>query len=423
MTAEVASRPGAPAPARADDMGLDLGLLLRGRRVVCVGGGAVTARRVRRFLEVGALVEVISPVLGDELSTLAAAGHLVWTPRRYVGPADLAGAWLVHTATGVTTVDATVAADAEAHRTFCIDATAGGRGSAQVLSSRRVDTPAGPIRVAVHGGGDPRRAAGLVASMAADLAAGLHDVRSRRRRAGVGWVALVGGGPGDPGLLTLAGWQALRAADVVVVDRLAPREVLADLPPEVRIIDVGKSPGNHLMRQEDITETLVREAGAGWGVVRLKGGDPYVLGRGGEERQRLDAEGIPVRVIPGVTSAIAGPAAAGIPVTHRGLADGFTVISAHDELGSVPRRRDHTLVFLMGVSRLGSIVSTLLEGGHDPDTPAAIVERAHRQGQRTTVARLADLPAIAYGVGVENPAVIVVGDVVTVSPHWGASRP
>ena len=419
MTADPVVRPGVPAVA-GDDAALDLALLLAGRRVVCVGGGAVTARRVRRFLEGGALVEVISPVVTDEVATLAASGEIGWTARRYAGPADLRGAWLVHTATGIPAVDAAVAGDAEAQRTFCVDASAAGQGSAQVLASRRVETPAGPLRVAVHGGGDPLRAAGLAASVAADVAAGAHDVRSRRRRAGVGWVALVGGGPGDPGLLTLAGWQALRSADVVVVDRLAPREVLADLPPDVRVIDVGKAPGNHLMGQDDITETLVREARAGWGVVRLKGGDPYVLGRGGEERERLDAESIPVRVIPGVTSAIAAPAAAGIPVTHRGLADGFSVISAHDELGSVPLRRHHTLVFLMGVARLASIVSTLLDGGLDPDTPAAVVERAHRQGQRTTVARVADLPAVAERVGVQNPAVIVVGDVVTVSPHWRA---
>ncbi len=417
MTSDLIAGP-TTSRGEADDLGLDLAVLLSGRRVVCVGGGAVTARRVRRFLDAGALVEVISPVATDEVAELAASGEIRWTARPYAGPADLAGAWLVHTATGVRSVDAAVAADAEAQRTFCVDASAAGRGSAHVLASRRVETAAGPLRVAVHGGGDPRRAAGVAASVAAEVAAGAHDVRARRRRAGVGWVALVGGGPGDPGLLTLAGWQALRAADVVVVDRLAPREVLAALPSDVRIIDVGKAPGNHLMRQEDITETLVREARAGWGVVRLKGGDPYVLGRGGEERERLDAEGIPVRVVPGVTSAIAGPAAAGIPVTHRGLADGFTVVSAHDQLGAVPLRRDHTLVFLMGVARLASIVTTLVAGGHDPETPAAIVERAHRQGQRTTVARLADLPAVAERVGVQNPAVIVVGDVVTVSPHW-----
>ncbi|HEX2857009.1 MAG TPA: uroporphyrinogen-III C-methyltransferase [Propionibacteriaceae bacterium] len=417
MTSDLIVRP-TTGHGEADELGLDLAVLLSGRRVVCVGGGAVTARRVRRFLEAGAVVEVISPVVTDEVAELAASGEIGWAARPYAGSADLSGAWLVHTATGVRAVDAAVAADAEAQRTFCVDASAAARGSAHVLASRRVETPAGPLRVAVHGGGDPRRAASVAASVAAQVAAGAHDVRARRRRAGVGWVALVGGGPGDPGLLTLAGWQALRAADVVVVDRLAPREVLAGLPSDVRVIDVGKAPGNHLMRQEDITETLVREARAGWGVVRLKGGDPYVLGRGGEERERLDAEGIPVRVIPGVTSAIAGPAAAGIPVTHRGLADGFTVVSAHDQLGSLPLRRDHTLVFLMGVGRLASIVTTLVAGGHDPETPAAIVERAHRQGQRTTVARLADLPAVAERVGVQNPAVIVVGDVVTVSPHW-----
>lgn len=418
MTAELV-RP--HLDADSDTAGLDLALLLVGRRVVCVGGGSVATRRVQRFLDAGAQVEVVAPLVSAEIAEWAASGLVNWTSRGYDGPGDLADAWLVHVATGHPDIDARVAADAESRHTFCINAGAADRGSAHLLASRAVSTPAGPLRVAVHGGRDPRRAASLVTSMAADVRAGRHDVRRRRPRAGVGWVALVGGGPGDPGLLTLAAWEALRAADVVVVDRLAPRAVLQELPADVRVIDVGKTPGKHAVPQDEINAILAREARAGWGVVRLKGGDPYVLGRGSEERDFLIDASVPVQVISGVTSAIAAPAAAGIPVTHRGLATGFSVVTGHDAIPALPPSNDHTLVFLMGVSNLRSIVSALLDAGRSLDCPAAIIERAHCVGQRTTTARLADLPDLAARVGVENPAVIVVGDVVTLSPHWSAS--
>lgn len=407
---------GHPFAAQAVDA-LDVALDLRGRRVVCVGGGPVTVRRVERLVVAGAQVRLVAPVVEPALAALAQAGTIDWVARHYEGPADISDAWFVHTATG-TGVDATVARDSEAGRTFCVQASDAGQGSAQVLASRSVDSPAGPLRVAVHGGGDPRRAASVADQVAGELSSGVHDLRARRRRVGVGWVALVGGGPGDPGLLTRAGWEALRSADVVVVDRLAPREVLAELDPAVRVIEVGKAPGAHTMTQAQINDVMVREALAGWGVVRLKGGDPYVLGRGGEERLRLESEGVPVRVISGVTSSIAGPAAAGIPVTHRGLATGFSVVTGHDEVGDLPVRDDHTLVFLMGVSKLRTIVATLLAAGHSPETPTAIVERAHTSSQRTTVATLHELPEVAEQVGVENLAVIVVGRVVTVSPQW-----
>lgn len=398
-----------------------MALDLRGRQVVCVGGGRTTARRVEKLLAAGARVRLVAPVVEPVLAVLASKGAIEWRARHYAGRSDIADAWFVHTATGTST-DAQVAADAEANRTFCVQASDAEHGTAQVLASRRVDSPAGPLRVAIHGGGDPRRAVAVAeqvaGSLAGELRSGRHDLRPRRRRDGIGWVALVGGGPGDPGLLTRAGWEALRSADVVVVDRLAPRPVLDELDPAVRVIEVGKAPGAHTLTQDEINEVLVREALSGWGVVRLKGGDPYVLGRGGEERLVLEAEGIPVKVLPGVTSSIAGPAAAGIPVTHRGLATGFTVVTGHDEIGDLPVRDDHTLVFLMGVAQLSRIVADLLAAGHDPATPAAIVERAHTDTQRTTVATLAELPSAAAAAGVENPAVIVVGRVVTVSPHW-----
>ncbi len=178
------------------------------------------------------------------------------------------------------------------------------------------------------------------------------DLRRTRTHGRRGWVALVGGGPGIDGLLTTRGRELLASADVVVVDRLAPRAVVDRLPASVRVIDVGKTPGHHPVPQSRINDILVEEAQRGLGVVRLKGGDPYVLGRGGEERDACEAHGIPVEVVSGVTSAIAVPAAAGIPVTHRGVARGFTVVTGHEDIPSLPTGGDHTLVLLMGVTQL-----------------------------------------------------------------------
>jgi len=218
--------------------------------------------------------------------------------------------------------------------------------------------------------------------------------------------------------MTLRARQLLATADVVVVDRLAPRGLLSTLPTTVRVIDVGKAPQRHAVPQDQINAILVEEALVGHGVVRLKGGDPYVLGRGGEERLACEAHGIPVEVVPGVTSAISVPAAAGIPVTHRGLARGFTVVTGHEDLPDLPTGRDHTLVLLMGVAALRTTTTDLLAAGRDPECPVAIVERGWLPDQRVTVGTVATIADIADQVGVENPAVIVIGDVVTVSPHF-----
>ena len=234
-----------------------------------------------------------------------------------------------------------------------------------------------------------------------------------------GWVALVGGGPGDPGLITVRGMELLARADVVVADRLAPRSLLDGLAPGTEVIDASKRPGDHLVPQEGIDSLLVARARAGQRVVRLKGGDPYVLGRGGEEARACRAAGVSVEVVPGVTSAVAVPAAAGIPLTHRGLARGFSVVSAHEDLiATVPVRRDHTLVLLMGVHRLRRSSAVLTGRGAEPGTPAAVVERGYGPDQRVTTTVLGCLPDVAESVGVRPPAVIVLGDVVTVSPAW-----
>ena len=232
-------------------------------------------------------------------------------------------------------------------------------------------------------------------------------------------VYLVGAGPGDPGLLTVKAHACLKKADTVVYDYLADSRILALVSEEAECIYVGKSAGNHAVKQEDISKLLVKLSREGKCVVRLKGGDPYVLGRGGEEVLACRAAGVRVEVVPGVTSAVAVPAAAGIPVTHRGLARGFSVVSAHEDLiSTVPVRRDHTLVLLMGVRHLRRSVAILTDRGADPRTPAAAVERGYRPDQRVTTTILHRLPDVAEAIGVSAPAVIVIGDVVTVSPAW-----
>lgn len=241
---------------------------------------------------------------------------------------------------------------------------------------------------------------------------------------GVVW--LVGAGPGDAGLLTLRGLRALESADVIVADRLGARGVLDGLAAEgvrleAEVIDVGKLPGHHAVPQDAINALLVREALAGRTVVRLKGGDPYVFGRGGEELFACREAGIDVRVVPGVTSAVSVPALAGIPLTHRGVATSFIVATAHDQIASLSGGRDHTVVLLMGVGTLANSALTLARGARGADCPVAIVEDGFGARQRVTVGTLATIAAQAAERGVRSPAVVVVGDVVRLSPYAPAA--
>ncbi|MGX5696093.1 uroporphyrinogen-III C-methyltransferase [Agromyces soli] len=231
-----------------------------------------------------------------------------------------------------------------------------------------------------------------------------------------GRVTLVGGGPGPVDLLTVRAVRALGGADVVLYDRLAPRDDLAALAPHAELIDVGKTPGHHAVPQVEIEAMMVARAAAGAHVVRLKGGDPYVLGRGGEEVLACRAAGVPVEVVPGISSAIAVPAAAGIPVTHREVSRAFTVVSGHaplseSELAGIAALGG-TVVVLMGVAALPALVAGLARHGLAADTPVAIVERGHRPGQRTTIGTLADIVATAGVARIASPAVVVVGEVV-----------
>ncbi len=387
-------------------------LRLLGRPVLVVGAGTVAARRARGLLDAGAVVTVVAPEADVGIKALADAGLVHWRERGY-RTGDIDGVWFVQTATGVAELDSQVAADAEAQRIWCVNASDHEASAAWTPAVAEADG----VKIAVSAGGDPRRALVLRNAVAAALAAGDLPLRRHRRTPGsTGSVALVGGGPGDPGLITVRGRRLLAQADVVVADRLGPRALLADLDPGVRVIEVGKAPGHHLVPQAEINNILVREAGAGHRVVRLKGGDPYVLGRGGEEALFCRAHGIDVEVVSGVTSAVSVPAAAGIPVTHRGLAKAFTMISGHEELADVPAGSDHTVVLLMGVGTLRRSAELLAANGRGSDCPVGIIENGYGADQRVTIGTLGRIADQAEAIGVANPAVIVVGDVVRVSP-------
>jgi uroporphyrin-III C-methyltransferase/precorrin-2 dehydrogenase/sirohydrochlorin ferrochelatase len=406
-----------------------VGLRLHGRRVVVVGGGQVAHRRVAGLLEAGAHVTVVSPEVTPALEAMVEPGRLTWVRLRYA-PGDLDGAWYAVAATDDPAVNAAVAEEAERGRIFCA--------RADDRSASSAWTPAvgrhGELVVGVHGGGDPQRAVGVRDAVVSGLTDGSIADRAGRPAPGrrSGGVVLVGGGPGDPGLITVRGRQALAQADVVVADHLAPLSLLASLPTDVEVIDASKLPRGRSMAQEQINEILVERALAGKRVVRLKGGDPFVFGRGMEEIAACTAAGVPVEVVPGVTSAIGVPALAGIPVTHRGLTHEFVVVSGHLPPGhrgslvdwaAIGRLRG-TVVVLMGVETAPAIAAVLVENGRSPDTPVGIVADGSTATQRTIRTTLAALPRVVADEGVRPPAVFVVGDVVDLDGRPGpAARP
>ncbi|SCG61843.1 uroporphyrinogen-III C-methyltransferase [Micromonospora zamorensis] len=397
-----------------------LGLRLDGRRVVVVGGGAVATRRVPALLDAGADVLLVAPELTPALRARVDAGRLHWVPRRFV-PEDLDGAWLVQVAIDDPLAAASVSAVAAERRIFCV--------RADDRTAATAWTPAvtrhGPVTVAVLGGGDPRRAMTvrdairdlLAVRLAPDGIAGRSDASTGTT---AGRVALVGAGPGDPELITVKGWRLLTEADVVVADRLVPGLLLDELRPDVELVDASKIPYGPSRAQEEINQILVDRALAGAFVVRLKGGDPYVFGRGGEELLACAEAGVPVTVVPGVTSSIAAPAAAGIPVTHRGVAHEFTVVSGHlapDSPASLVRWEAlaglrGTLVILMGLKNLAAITATLIAHGRSPQTPAAVVQEATTGAQRVLRSTLDAVAADALAADIRPPAIVVVGDVV-----------
>jgi uroporphyrin-III C-methyltransferase/precorrin-2 dehydrogenase/sirohydrochlorin ferrochelatase len=391
-----------------------LGLRLEGRLAVVVGGGAVASRRIPALLDAGAQILLVSPKATASLEDLAAAGKIRWMARNY-SPGDCAGAWLVCACTDSPQVNAAVAAAAESQQTWCVRADDAGASAAWTPASGQ----AGDVRVGVLSG-DPRRSAAIRDAVVTGLQSGQLSARHERGRRGQ--VAIIGGGPGDPGLITVRGRQLLAEADVVLTDRLAPRVLLDELRDDVEIIDASKIPYGRAMAQEHINSALISHARAGRFVARLKGGDPFVFGRGAEEVLACLRAGVPVTVVPGVTSAVAVPASAWVPVTHRGVAQDFHVVSVHvppgDERSTVNWELlgggSGTLVLLMAVERIGAVADELLRHGRSANTPVSVIADGTLPTQRTIVSTLEQVEGVVAREGIRPPAIVVVGDVVSV---------
>ena len=385
------------------------GLDLKGKRVLIAGAGAVATRRVRRFLTAGAHVRVVAPAASDDIQRQASHGDLTWDAKP-IAASDLDDAWLVLAATDDPQLNDQIAAWASERRVWCIDASDAAKGSArQAAMSTHGDVTVGVVSLDAP---DPKRIRSIRDALAEFIDTGNVDLR--RRRPGSGRVILVGSGPGDPGLVTVRGRQALSEADVVVTDRLGATELLVAVPYDVEIVNVGKSPDNHPVPQDEINRILVDRALAGKTVVRLKGGDPFVFGRGGEEVHACLEAGVDVEVVPGVTSALSVPALAGIPVTHRGISNSVLVTSGHagaDAAALAAITSGATVVFLMAVSALESIATAALDAGAPAETPVAIVERGSTSHERVTRGDLGAIVRIARETDVKPPAVIVIGEV------------
>ncbi len=403
-----------PHPSTAGLTPYPVGLLLTGRRVVVVGGGQVAQRRLPALIAAGAEVLLVSPATTPAVQAMADAGEISWQRRGYA-EGDLAQSWYVLVATDDHAVNQAVSAEAERLRIFCARSDDAAAASAWTPATGHDDGTTVAVLT-----GDPRHSAALRTTIVEGLRDGSLSARQFRARAA--GVALVGGGPGDPDLITVRGRRLLADADVVVADRLAPRELLAELPPHVEVIDASKIPYGRFMAQEAINQALIDHAKAGKFVVRLKGGDPYVYGRGGEELLACVEAGVPVTVVPGISSSISVPAAVGIPVTHRGMTHEFTVISGHvapeDPRSLVnweaAAQMTGTLVLLMAVERIGAIAARLIAAGRSPLTPVAVVQEGTTAAQRRIDATLETVAATVAAEGVRPPAVIVIGDVVHV---------
>ncbi|WP_406388034.1 uroporphyrinogen-III C-methyltransferase [Streptomyces sp. NBC_00211] len=390
-----------------------VGLRLAGRRVVVIGGGQVAQRRLPALVAAGADVLLISPSATPSVDAMAETGEIRWERRRYQD-GDLDGAWYALIATRDRAANDAASAEAEARRVWCVRADDAEAATAWTPATGRVEG----VTVAVLSGNDPRRSAAVRDA----VIEGLRDGSLTGARPHTPGVALVGGGPGDPDLITVRGRRLLAEADVVIADRLGPRDLLDELPPHVEVIDAAKIPYGRYMAQEAINNALIEHAKAGKAVVRLKGGDPYVFGRGMEELQALAEAGIACTVVPGISSSISVPSAAGIPVTHRGVAHEFTVVSGHvgpDDPRSLVdwaslAKLTGTLVVLMGVDKIGLIAEALVRHGRSADTPVAVVQEGTTATQRRVDATLATVGETVRAQEIRPPAVIVIGEVVNV---------
>jgi len=392
-----------------------VGLHLFGKKVVVVGAGSVAQRRLPLLIASGADVHVVAPVATPVVEALVdnPDGTGITLASREFQNDDLDGAWYVLAATDNEAVNAAVADEADRRRIFCVRADAGTEGSAVTPASFEYDG----LTVGVLAGGEHRRSAALRTAIHEALQRGaIGDAAEPDSYSGV---ALVGGGPGDPELITVRGRRLLAHADVVVADRLAPQELLAELGPHVEVIDAAKIPYGRAMAQDAINAVLVDRAKEGKFVVRLKGGDPFVFARGYEEVIACADAGIPVTVVPGVTSAIAVPALAGVPVTHRAVTHEFVVVSGHVAPGhpeslvnwdALAAMRG-TIVLLMAVERIELFAKVLLQGGRPAETPVLVVQHGTTAAQQTLQTTLADAPEDIRSEGIRPPAIIVIGDV------------
>ncbi|QJT12041.1 uroporphyrinogen-III C-methyltransferase [Aeromonas sp. 2692-1] len=440
---------------------------LDNKPVLLVGGGEVAERKARLLLDAGAQLTVVAPELDPELAELAANGSIEWLAGEFA-PAQLTGKWLVVAATDRREVNALVYQSANQARIFA-NVVDDPKRSSFIMPSI-IDRS--PLMVAISSGGKAPVLArllrekleallpqhlGAVAAFAGSLRervkARFASMGERRRfwerllgadRLGqalargdsasanqladslfadesqtAGEVVLVGAGPGDPGLLTLHALRQMQQADVVVYDRLVSDEVMALVRRDAKRIFVGKQAGNHCVPQEGINQLLLQEAKKGQRVVRLKGGDPFIFGRGGEELETLVGSGIGFQVVPGITAASGCAAYAGIPLTHRDHAQSVRFVTAHGKGGAqdldwpLLAKDKQTLVFYMGLSSCATIREQLLTHGKAGDTPVALIERGTQPSQRVIRGTLDQLPELA--VGIESPALIMVGSVVTLA--------
>ncbi|HHQ5454024.1 TPA: siroheme synthase CysG [Aeromonas veronii] len=450
---------------------------LDNKPVLLVGGGEVAERKARLLLDAGAQLTVVAPELDPELAELAANGSIEWLASEFV-PEQLAGKWLVVAATDRREVNALVYQSANQARIFAnvvddpkrssfimpsiidrsplmVAISSGGKAPvlARLLREKleallpqhlgAVATFAGSLRERVKARfasmGERRRfwerllgADRLGQALARGDSASAHQLADSlfadESQTG-GEVVLVGAGPGDPGLLTLHALRQMQQADVVVYDRLVSDEVMALVRRDAKRIFVGKQAGNHCVPQEGINKLLLEEAKKGQRVVRLKGGDPFIFGRGGEELETLVGSGIGFQVVPGITAASGCAAYAGIPLTHRDHAQSVRFVTAHGKGGArdldwpLLAKDKQTLVFYMGLSSCATIREQLLAHGKAGNTPVALIERGTQPCQRVIRGTLDELPALA--VGVESPALIMVGSVVTLADRlaWFGEAP
>jgi uroporphyrin-III C-methyltransferase / precorrin-2 dehydrogenase / sirohydrochlorin ferrochelatase len=393
-----------------------VGLRLTGKKVVVVGGGTVAQRRLPLLVAHGADVHVVTRTVTPAVEAFGQQKPGISLELREFRDGDLDGAWYAIAATDDPDVNAAVVAEAERRHIFCVRADIAREGSAVTPASFEYEG----LSVGVLAGGEHRRSAAIRSA--------IHEALQQGRIAedspvtpGVlhGGVALVGGGPGDPELITVRGRRLLAHADVVVADRLAPPELLAELPPQVEVIDAAKIPYGRAMAQDAINAVLIDRAKAGKFVVRLKGGDPFVFARGYEEVLACVDAGIPVTVVPGVTSAIAVPALAGVPVTHRAVTHEFVVVSGHVAPGhpeslvnwNALAAMSGTIVLLMAVERIELFTKALLDGGRPADTPVLVVQHGTTASEQSLRATLIDAPERIRSEGIRPPAIIVIGAV------------